>query len=212
MGHHERPVTTRAREKYTTGPHIVHDGSLWRVLRLYDDVQKTFLMTLRKDHKVRYMQLPSMRKTPTLIPCRFSHLNDGKHSWDCASAAVQSSLAFKRSAQNDLGKYRVVIKDCFDLAGVKTSLCNRCYLSLSPCAIITAPAIAGLIERSIQVLGKTKLLSFLSREEPSEAVDFQTAWNPRGDGYQGPGGSSSGSAAAVAAYDWVDVGVGTDSK
>jgi Asp-tRNA(Asn)/Glu-tRNA(Gln) amidotransferase A subunit family amidase len=53
---------------------------------------------------------------------------------------------------------------------------------------------------------------FLSREEPAEAIDVQTAWNPRGDGYQGPGGSSSGSAAAVARYEWLDVALGTDSK
>ena len=56
------------------------------------------------------------------------------------------------------------------------------------------------------------LSMFLSREEPAESVDYQTAWNPRGDSYQGPGGSSSGSAAAVAAYDWLDIGIGTDSK
>ena len=62
------------------------------------------------------------------------------------------------------------------------------------------------------MLGKTRLSSFLSREEPSESVDFLTAWNPRADGYQSPGGSSSGSAAAVAAYDWVDIAIGTDSE
>lgn len=29
------------------GPHIAHNGSLWQVLRLYDDFQKAFLVTLR---------------------------------------------------------------------------------------------------------------------------------------------------------------------
>ena len=53
---------------------------------------------------------------------------------------------------------------------------------------------------------------FLSREEASESVDFQTAWNPRADGYQTPGGSSSGTASAVAAYERVDIGIGTDSR
>jgi Asp-tRNA(Asn)/Glu-tRNA(Gln) amidotransferase A subunit family amidase len=106
----------------------------------------------------------------------------------------------------------VAVKDAFDLAGVKTSMCSRAYFRLYPRAISTAVAIAGLTQCGIQVLGKTKLSSFLSREEPSESVDYQTAWNPRGDGYQGPGGSSSGSAVAVAAYDWVDVGIGTDRE
>ncbi|KAH8721516.1 amidase signature domain-containing protein, partial [Phaeosphaeriaceae sp. PMI808] len=107
---------------------------------------------------------------------------------------------------------RVAVKDAFDLAGVKTSMCNRAYFELYPPATHTAIAIAGLVERGIQILGKTKLSSFLSREEPSESVDYQAVWNPRGDSYQGPGGSSSGSAAAVAAYDWVDVGIGTDTN
>jgi Asp-tRNA(Asn)/Glu-tRNA(Gln) amidotransferase A subunit family amidase len=147
----------------------------------------------------------------TLTQGRFGHLNDGQHGWDCASAAFESCLAFNNSVQNDLGQYRVVLKDCSELAGVKTSLCNKAYLSLYPPTTSTAPAIAGLIDRDVQILGKTKLSSFLSREEPSEAVDFQTTWNPRGDGYQGPGNSTSGSAAALAAYDWVDVGIGTDS-
>ena len=53
---------------------------------------------------------------------------------------------------------------------------------------------------------------FLSREEATESTDFQTAWNPRADGFQSPGGSSSGSAVAVAAYPWIDIGNGTDSK
>ena len=76
----------------------------------------------------------------------------------------------------------------------------------------SAPLVEKLLEAGTPILGKTKLSPFLTREEPSEATDFQTAWNPRADGYQSAGGSSSGSAAAVAAYDWLDVSIGTDSK
>lgn len=143
---------------------------------------------------------------------RFVHLNGGCHGCDCSSVAVKSRLSLRADASDSLEKYRVAVKDAFDLRGVKTSLCSKAYHSLSPPATSNAAAIADLIERGVQVLGKTKLSSFLSREEPSEAVDYQTAWNPRGDGYQGPGGSSSGSAAAVAAYDWLDIGIGTDSE
>jgi len=192
------------------GPYIVHRDSLWQVLRLYDDIQKAFLVTLRPDQDERW-GLSLSGWSETLIRVRFVLLNDGDHGWDCASAAVKSRLAIQ-SSRHDLSRYRVAVKDAFDIAGVKTSMCNRAYLGLYPPASSTATAIATLIKRGIQVLGKTKLSSFLSREEPSESVDFQAAWNPRGDGHQGPGGSSSGSAVAVAAYDWVDVGIGTDSK
>ncbi|PQE06721.1 hypothetical protein CJF30_00008610 [Rutstroemia sp. NJR-2017a BBW] len=103
------------------------------------------------------------------------------------------------------------LKDAFDLEGTKMSMWNRAYLELYPPAKSTAPSLQNVSEKGAWMLGKTKLSSVLSREEPSESVDFQTAWNPRGDGYQGPGGSSSGSAAAAAAYDWVDIAIGTDS-
>lgn len=90
-------------------------------------------------------------------------------------------------------------------------MCNRAYLELYPEARTTALSLHNIIDNGAWILGKTKLSSLLSREEASESVDYQTAWNPRGDCYQNPGGSSSGSAAAVAAYDWVDIGIGTDS-
>ncbi|KAJ4402242.1 hypothetical protein N0V85_005352 [Neurospora sp. IMI 360204] len=54
--------------------------------------------------------------------------------------------------------------------------------------------------------------SFANWEEPIEYVDYQAPWNPRGDQYQSMGGSSSGSAAAVAAYDWLDIAIGTDRQ
>jgi Asp-tRNA(Asn)/Glu-tRNA(Gln) amidotransferase A subunit family amidase len=52
----------------------------------------------------------------------------------------------------------------------------------------------------------------IAREEPSDAVDFHTAFNPRGDGYKSPAGSNSGSAAAVASYGWLDCAIGTDTS
>ena len=88
-----------------------------------------------------------------------------------------------------------------------TATVRTCAYTLHP-----QPPVQTLLDQGASLLGKTKLCSFLSREEPSESVDFQTAWNPRGDGHQGPGGSSSGSAAAVAAYPWVDIAMGTDSE
>lgn len=61
-------------------------------------------------------------------------------------------------------------------------------------------------------MGSTKCSSMISREDPVEAVDFQVPWNPRGDGYQSPVGSSSGSAAGIVSYDWLDFTIGSDSK
>jgi Asp-tRNA(Asn)/Glu-tRNA(Gln) amidotransferase A subunit family amidase len=54
--------------------------------------------------------------------------------------------------------------------------------------------------------------SLANWEEPTEYIDYQAPWNPRADRYQSPGGSSTGSASAIAAYDWLDIAIGTDSK
>lgn len=63
------------------------------------------------------------------------------------------------------------------------------------------------------IVGKTRLGAFAVSEVPPEkCIDYFPPCNPRGDGYQGPSGSSSGAGSTVASYDWVDITVGTDSK
>ncbi|KAF4993205.1 hypothetical protein FDECE_13483 [Fusarium decemcellulare] len=76
----------------------------------------------------------------------------------------------------------------------------------------TADVIQRLVEGGAHLLALTKLSSMLAREEPMDATDYLTAFNPRGDGYQSPAGSSSGSAVAVAAYRWIDCAIGTDTS
>lgn len=95
---------------------------------------------------------------------------------------------------------------------MKTSLCNRAYYEMSDPAPFTAQVVQELVKDGAHVLGLTKLSSMVAREEPMDAVDYPTAFNPRGDGYQSPAGSSSGSAAALAAYDWLDCALGTDTS
>jgi Asp-tRNA(Asn)/Glu-tRNA(Gln) amidotransferase A subunit family amidase len=125
--------------------------------------------------------------------------------------AVPSRLKF-RSSTLPLAGLRVAVKDNFHLKGIKTSLCNRAYYEIYPPPSATAFCIQQLIDLGAIVLGKTKLNSFGTWEEPTEYVDYQAPWNPRADGYQSPGGSSSGSGAAVGAYDWIDIAIGSDSK
>ena len=138
-------------------------------------------------------------------------LNDGRHGTACSSVAVPSRLATGSSNAATLAEFRVVVKDVIDIAG-PTSNCNWAHMRLHKKAESCSPLVQKLLEANTPILGKTKLSPFLTREEASEAVDFQTSWNPRADGYQSTGGSSSGSAAAAAAYDWLDIAIGSDSK
>lgn len=140
----------------------------------------------------------------------FSQLRAAGTSYDCLSVAVPA-----RSPEN-LSQFpqrlRVVVKDLYRIKGLRTSLNNRAYYDISKPSDSTAAVIGSLARDGAHILGLTKLSSMIAREEPMDAVDFHTAFNPRGDGYQSPAGSSSGSAAAVAAYDWVDCGIGTDTS
>ena len=69
-----------------------------------------------------------------------------------------------------------------------------------------------LVNAGAQVVGKTHLSSFAMMEHPTQSVDYQAPFNPRGDGYLITGGSSGGSAAAIATYDWLDIAICSDSK
>ena len=51
-----------------------------------------------------------------------------------------------------------------------------------------------------------------SSDEPTDQlVDDMSPIKPRGDQYQRPSGSSSGAAAALAEYSWLDQSIGADN-
>ncbi|KAK4696739.1 hypothetical protein P7C71_g1241, partial [Lecanoromycetidae sp. Uapishka_2] len=113
---------------YQGGPHLTVGKALWRVFRLYDDVQNAFLITVKGPNKEGKYEL----------------LNDGKHGWQCSSVAVPTRMS------NATGKpfegWRIALEDAFDVTGLRTSMCNRAYLDLYPPATSTAPAIKILID------------------------------------------------------------------
>jgi len=78
---------------------------------------------------------------------------------------------------------------------------NKASQDTFPPQLESAPCIQQLFGKGVSIVGKSKMTSFVNWEEPLECVDFQAPFNPRGDGYQCSGGSSSRSADAVAVYD-----------
>jgi Asp-tRNA(Asn)/Glu-tRNA(Gln) amidotransferase A subunit family amidase len=107
---------------------------------------------------------------------------------------------------------RIVVKDMFDIAGTKTTLCNKAWRDLYPAASETAPAVQSLLSKGAIIVGKTKLNAMIVREETMECVEYIAPFNPRGDGYQTSSGSSSGGCAALAAYEWLDFAIGSDTN
>lgn len=90
---------------------------------------------------------------------------------------------------------------------------SRSFTRLYGPQVETAALVRMMIDLGAVIIGKTKLGAYAGSEVPPEkCIDYFPPWNPRGDGYQGPSGSSSGAGSTVASYDWVDIALGTDSE
>jgi Asp-tRNA(Asn)/Glu-tRNA(Gln) amidotransferase A subunit family amidase len=112
-----------------------------------------------------------------------------------------------------LSGLRISLKDNIRLAGIKTTMMNRAYTELYPPETQSAFIASKLAELGAVIVGKTKMCAFASAEEPTDQwVDYHCPWNPRGDFYQSPTGSTTGGGASLAGYEWLDFSIGTDSE
>ena len=126
-------------------------------------------------------------------------------------AVVPSRAYFSPSASRPLDGARISVKDNIDVAGHKTTLCNRAWEDFYPPSSKNAACVQTFIDAGAIIVGKVKMQAMIMREEPLECVEFAAPFNPRGDGYQVPSGSSHASAAGIASYDWLDFSFGSDS-
>ncbi|KAI9717361.1 MAG: hypothetical protein M1828_007249 [Chrysothrix sp. TS-e1954] len=177
-----------------SGPYVAYEGHIWQPWRIYKDSQSAFVLSLEP-----------------YTPHTSSQSSHTRSDVSEMEIVVASRLYSKRTSSRPLSGVRIAVKDAFDINGTKTSLCNRAYNELYPKSNETAPAISRLISKGATIVGKTKLSSLISKEDPTEATDYLAPFNPRGDGYQTPSGSSSGSAAALASYNWLDVAIANGS-
>ena len=124
---------------------------------------------------------------------------------------VPSRCYYKPSESQPLAGARISVKDNVDIAGHKTTLCNRAWMDLYPAKSQNAACVQVLLEAGAVIVSKVKLQAMIMREEPMECIEFEAPFNPRADGYQVPSGSSHGSAAGIGSYDWLDFSIGSDS-
>jgi amidase len=102
----------------------------------------------------------------------------------------------------------LAVKDIFDLAGTVTTCGNPDFAAAHGPAVATAPSVTALLAAGAGVIGKTKTVELafgLTGENPWHG----TPTNPRAP-LRFPGGSSCGSAAAVAAG-LADIALGSDT-
>ncbi|RBA17365.1 hypothetical protein FPRO05_02089 [Fusarium proliferatum] len=126
--------------------------------------------------------------------------------------AVPSCLYSVRTPTTPLAGARMGIKDIFRLEGTQTTLMSRPWIELYGADEQSADYTNKLIKLGAVIVGKTKMTSFASPEEPTDQwVDFHCPVNPRGDGYQSPSSGSTGAATSLAGYDWLDFSIAGDS-
>ena len=99
------------------------------------------------------------------------------------------------------------VKDVFDIAGHRTGNGNPVWLETHPPATRTASAVERVLAAGASMVGKTHT-DELAYSLNGENVHYGTPINPRSPG-RIPGGSSSGSAVAVAGS-LVDFALGSD--
>jgi amidase len=100
------------------------------------------------------------------------------------------------------------VKDIYDIAGHRTGFGSPDWLRTHPPASTTAPIVQRLVEAGARVVGKTQT-DELTFSLTGENAHYGTPVNVNAPG-RIPGGSSSGSAAAVAAG-LVDFALGSDT-
>src|SRR5215468_6018410 len=112
------------------------------------------------------------------------------------------------AASGPLAGLTFAAKDLFDIAGHVTGAGNPDWLALHAPASRTAPVVQRLVDSGAEMIGKTHT-DELSRGILGENAHYGTPINPEAPG-RVPGGSSSGSAVAVAGG-LVDFALGTDT-
>lgn len=125
---------------------------------------------------------------------------------------MPSRLYTPPSADRPLSGKRITLKDNIHLAGIQSTMMNKAYTTLYPPEKQNAAFVQKLLGLGAVILGKTKMNSFASGENPDQWIDYHCPFNPRMDLYQSPAGSTTGGGASTAGYDWLDMAIGTDSK
>ncbi|RYO90201.1 hypothetical protein DL766_002737 [Monosporascus sp. MC13-8B] len=142
------------------------------------------------------------------------------------SVAVPSRLQSQPTTpERPLAGLRFSVKDIFYIEGLGSpSLGSRAWVSIRDKQYLERQkdqeasnhkpeGIVEVLQKMGAVfVGKNKLSEFaFAGPYHWQNTDYLLNMNPRADGLQTPSDSSGGSASAVAAYDWLDFAIGTDT-
>ncbi|TGO51362.1 hypothetical protein BOTNAR_0359g00120 [Botryotinia narcissicola] len=181
------------------GPYILYRGRIYEPWRVYNDETLSMMISFKP--------MGGYEKTEMLAEL------DNTFTANKVRMVVPSrSYSVVKSSDKPLSGVRIAVKDIFDIKGFRTSLCNRAWTEYHAPKSETALSVQRLQDLGAVIVGKTRLNAMLVREETMECVEFLAPFNPRGDGYHTPSGSSTGSCVALAAYPWLDFTLGSDTN
>ncbi|KAH7116710.1 amidase family protein [Dendryphion nanum] len=192
-------VTVQPAAGLPAGPYLATIGaggvSFATVYRLYPDTYRTFLFGAYdtndglQNHSPLGIFLPKFWDPMIPVPSRIYFWGDTR----------------------PLAGERVAIKDLYDVKGLQTSGGSQAWAYITPIANTTAPSVQQILDLGGIVVGKQKLAQFASGANPWEWQDEHYPFNPRGDGWLTCSASSSGGGCSIAAYDWLDYAIGSDT-
>lgn len=133
--------------------------------------------------------------------------NPGPPDDPLGAFCVENHVARPGSGQGPLVGLTFAAKDVFDIADSRTGFGNPAWLESHPLAESTAPAVQLLLDAGADMVGKT-LTDEITYSLSGQNFHYGTPVNSAAPG-RIPGGSSSGSASAVAGG-LVDFALGTD--
>jgi hypothetical protein len=181
------------------GPYVasIANGaaSFSKVYRLYEDRYRTFIFGAYED--------PS-------APGSFKPFSVNIAKYQDPLIPVPSRI-YSWSDDRPFAGFRISVKDLYDISGLQTAGGSRAWAEITPVANETAPAIQRLVDLGAHLVGKQKTAQFASGANPWEWYDVQYPFNPRGDEWLACSASSAGAGCSMAAYDWLDHAIGSDT-
>ncbi|PVI03451.1 amidase signature enzyme [Periconia macrospinosa] len=189
----------------SNGPYVTSMGSSLTDINfapaygIHEDVWDSFISgsvptdVATGSHLAMQVSIPGTRTPAIIVPSRIKSV---------ASTEDVGPLAGLRFA----------VKDIFHVKGLKTSGGSRAYYQVYGPQNYTTQTVEKSLAGGAQLVGKTRTIAFaLGAPNNGAEIDYLDPWNPRGDGYQSTGGSSSGSGSAATAYEWLDFTIGSDT-
>jgi Asp-tRNA(Asn)/Glu-tRNA(Gln) amidotransferase A subunit family amidase len=192
-------MTVEGLDQLEPGPYVASltdsGASLSLVYRLYEDRYRTFI----------FGAYPSPHDESTYQPFP---VNVAKYQDPLIPVP---SKIYSWSDPRPFAGLRIAIKDLYDIKGLQTAGGSRAWASITPVAGASAPAIQRIVDLGGHLVGKQKTAQFASGADPWDWYDVQYPFNPRGDEWLTCSASSSGGGCSIAAYDWLDHAIGSDT-